>query len=230
MRRIATGTKATDLWGAGKHGFTEGDPQASVPPTDLSGNWFNDVQEELANVLEKTGKALDATFRLFDAIFDGVRTWKPEYTLAGVSSFFRWRTHKNSDNSDNSGLVVVTVAKYQAASSTTHSIDSADLENGLVAGIARVSIVRDNSGTVHYWRQYEVVFDIDNGVSSGMTSNPLGTAIDTTGGVVTGVTFAGVAGTSKIRVNVTFGASPGNTWNVIVHYSLTRNYCTEDQS
>lgn len=39
--------------------FTEGDPQAGVPATTVTADWLNHVQEELANLLESLGVALD---------------------------------------------------------------------------------------------------------------------------------------------------------------------------
>ena len=58
MRRIDTINRARNLFGSGKDGFTDGVPGTSALPTYLNGAWFNAVQEELANVLEKHGFAL----------------------------------------------------------------------------------------------------------------------------------------------------------------------------
>jgi len=70
MERITTSTKATDLFGAGKHGFKNGDPLSGDAPTQLNAAWFNEVQEELATVIEQAGIALDGAHRdqLYDAI------------------------------------------------------------------------------------------------------------------------------------------------------------------
>ena len=59
MDRIQTTTKAADLFGPGKHGFRNGDPAVPIPATHLDAGWFNQVQEELAHVIESTGTALD---------------------------------------------------------------------------------------------------------------------------------------------------------------------------
>lgn len=58
MERIATASRAIDLFGAGKDGFTEGTPLTGVPPTSLSAAWFNGVQEAIARVIEYGGVAL----------------------------------------------------------------------------------------------------------------------------------------------------------------------------
>ena len=55
MDRIATATKAVDLYGAGKHGFKNGNLGLGVAPTDLNAEWFNGVQEELLAVIENAG-------------------------------------------------------------------------------------------------------------------------------------------------------------------------------
>jgi hypothetical protein len=60
MKRIDTTTKATDLFGAGKHGFRDGDPLTGTPATQLNAAIFNHLQEEVARVIEGAGAALDS--------------------------------------------------------------------------------------------------------------------------------------------------------------------------
>lgn len=55
MDRISTSTKAVDLYGAGKHGFKNGNLGLGIAPTDLNAEWFNGVQEELLAVIEFAG-------------------------------------------------------------------------------------------------------------------------------------------------------------------------------
>ncbi|MHA6478899.1 gp53-like domain-containing protein [Stutzerimonas sp. KH-1] len=59
MRRISTLTAAQDLFGPGKHGFRNGDPANAILATRLQAEWFNALQEEVANVIEAAGFALD---------------------------------------------------------------------------------------------------------------------------------------------------------------------------
>lgn len=59
MDRINTGTKAENLFGAGKHGFRNGDLAIGVYPTDLDEDWFNGAQEELMSVIEDAGVVPD---------------------------------------------------------------------------------------------------------------------------------------------------------------------------
>lgn len=58
MHRIDSATASPDENGAGKDGFTEGDPGMGVPPTALTAPWFNDAQEELCNLIEAMGITL----------------------------------------------------------------------------------------------------------------------------------------------------------------------------
>lgn len=55
MQRIATSTKAVDLYGVGKHGFKDGNLTVGITPTDLEASWCNGVQEELVNLIEVAG-------------------------------------------------------------------------------------------------------------------------------------------------------------------------------
>lgn len=59
MRRIDTSTKAVDLFGAGKHGFKNGDPSLAILATKLNAEFFNATQEELASLIEYAGLTLD---------------------------------------------------------------------------------------------------------------------------------------------------------------------------
>lgn len=63
MKRISTATKVTDKFGAGKHGFTNGNVVGGIPATDLEDSWFDSVQEEIAGVIEALGVALDGNNR-----------------------------------------------------------------------------------------------------------------------------------------------------------------------
>jgi len=59
MHRIDTPTAQKDKFGAGKNGFTAGNPQTGTPATDLDNDYFDMLQEELAGVVEATGISLD---------------------------------------------------------------------------------------------------------------------------------------------------------------------------
>lgn len=71
MHRIDTPTAQKDKFGAGKNGFTRGNPQTGTPATDLDDDYFDTLQEELAGVVEAAGIAPDKTKRnqLLEALF-----------------------------------------------------------------------------------------------------------------------------------------------------------------
>ncbi|WP_431282731.1 hypothetical protein ACQW02_25540 [Humitalea sp. 24SJ18S-53] len=55
MLRITDPSAVVDKWGAGKPGFTDGDPLAGIGVTYLNAAWFDGVQEELVRTLEGYG-------------------------------------------------------------------------------------------------------------------------------------------------------------------------------
>jgi len=57
MHRIDNSTRLIDGNGAGKDGFTEGNP-GTVAATRVTDDWLNDSQEEVCNVIERTGLTL----------------------------------------------------------------------------------------------------------------------------------------------------------------------------
>lgn len=63
MHRIDTPTAQVDKFGAGKNGFTRGNPQTGVPATALDNDYFDAMQEELAGVVEAAGFALNKANR-----------------------------------------------------------------------------------------------------------------------------------------------------------------------
>ncbi|MCP1289810.1 hypothetical protein NK214_06355 [Chromobacterium sp. S0633] len=64
MQRVGNNRNpAVDMFGPGKNGFTAGNPQSGVAATTPGAEFFNAVQEELANVVEATGLVLDVARR-----------------------------------------------------------------------------------------------------------------------------------------------------------------------
>lgn len=59
MHRIDTATAQKDKFGAGKNGFTRGNPQTGTPATALDDDYCDMLQEELAAVVEASGTTLD---------------------------------------------------------------------------------------------------------------------------------------------------------------------------
>ncbi|MBN7120347.1 hypothetical protein BSU01_01260 [Erwinia billingiae] len=61
MHRIDTSTAQVDKFGAGKNGFTGGNPQTGELPTALDADFFDSVQEEIAGLIESAGLSLNKT-------------------------------------------------------------------------------------------------------------------------------------------------------------------------
>lgn len=59
MKRISTPTRVLNKFGAGKDGFTDGDVIGGIPSTDLEAALFDNLQEEIANVVETAGLTLN---------------------------------------------------------------------------------------------------------------------------------------------------------------------------
>ena len=59
MHRIDTKTAQKVKFGAGKNGFTRGNPQTGTPATDLDDDYFDMLQEELCSVVEASGASLE---------------------------------------------------------------------------------------------------------------------------------------------------------------------------
>lgn len=59
MQRISSLNRVLNLFGVGKDGFRNGDLASGIVPTEFNADWCNSVQEEIANVIEATGVALN---------------------------------------------------------------------------------------------------------------------------------------------------------------------------
>lgn len=58
MHRIDTPTSQKDKFGAGKNGFTRGNPQTAIPATQCDDDYFDSLQEEICRVVESAGITL----------------------------------------------------------------------------------------------------------------------------------------------------------------------------
>ncbi|MGY0151887.1 hypothetical protein ACVQ8M_05235 [Edwardsiella tarda] len=63
MHRIDTPTAQKDKFGAGKNGFTRGNPQTGTPATELDDDYFDALQEEIVGVIEAAAIQLDKSDR-----------------------------------------------------------------------------------------------------------------------------------------------------------------------
>jgi len=58
MHRIDSANVDPNEFGTGKAGFTAGDPEHGISPTDLNPDWLDSVQEEISGVVEGEGATL----------------------------------------------------------------------------------------------------------------------------------------------------------------------------
>lgn len=129
MHRIDSATAEADTHGAGKDGFTDGTPP-SIPPTDLTAKWFNATQEEICNIIEGFGVALD------DAQRDQVYT-----ILKGIGQLSLYGDGRDGASSPSSGTTTLAddklftnytpsgTAKIAAAGYRIHVSGTLDLTN-----------------------------------------------------------------------------------------------------
>lgn len=110
MKRIATATRKIDLFGAGKDGFTSGNVNSKIAPTQLSAAFFNDVQEEVATFIESLGLTLDPDDRnqLYKAA-RGQTTWQANGS--NVVRPYSWTSESNPSVVGGSVQMLVDTAK-----------------------------------------------------------------------------------------------------------------------
>ncbi|WP_237729414.1 hypothetical protein [Lelliottia amnigena] len=92
MHRIDTPTAQKDKFGAGKNGFTRGNPQTGTPATDLDDDYFDMLQEELAGVVEASGSVLDKS--------------KHNQLLTALSALLLSRSHPFADIKSDGAVAV----------------------------------------------------------------------------------------------------------------------------
>ena len=111
MHRIDSPSKDVDLFGVGKHGYTEGDPSTGDPATQTTDDHLNAFQEEIAGVVEDQGLILDKldNTQLLTAIklIMGdelvLGNWFEQanpknFSINGISSGFKFGASENFDH------------------------------------------------------------------------------------------------------------------------------------
>jgi hypothetical protein len=92
MHRIDTSTAQKDKFGAGKNGFTGGNPQTGELPTALDQNFFDALQEEICGVVEGGGIALNKADRgqmlkALKALFPAITLFANSMSSPGYQKF-----------------------------------------------------------------------------------------------------------------------------------------------
>lgn len=129
MHRIDTSTAQKDKFGAGKNGFTLGNAQTGVPPTEVSADILDALQEEICSVIEDndSGLVLDKTKnnQLSTAIKNIIRSagMLATETLRGVLKIAT-QTQTNAGSADD---VAITPKKMRSGFSMSFA------SNGYIA-------------------------------------------------------------------------------------------------
>ncbi|MGV3739638.1 hypothetical protein ACV8R5_24805, partial [Citrobacter freundii] len=144
MHRIDTPTAQKDKFGAGKNGFTRGNPQTGTPATDLDDDYFDMLQEELAGVVEASGVNLEKS--------------KHNQLLTALKALLLSRAHPFADiKADGAAAIAEALSNLglqffksspSSVSSAFTSVFSPDENIRIVLANNRVWGVQDNDGNV----------------------------------------------------------------------------------
>lgn len=86
--------------------FTDGVPESGLPATRLNASWFNTIQRELSNIVQKAGMALSKSDdgQVFSAIFKYIK----DNGISGIKKAFKF-TDENTHHAldiDANGVVI----------------------------------------------------------------------------------------------------------------------------
>jgi len=135
MHRIDTSTAQKDKFGAGKNGFTGGNPQTGELPTALDADYFDSLQEEISSVIEAAGLTLSkaANSQLKDAI--------TRLTLSRKSPF-------SDIKSDGSAALSTARSNLGLGSQALQSSDAVNIIGGN-ATLSNLTVTTFNGKTVN---------------------------------------------------------------------------------
>lgn len=164
MQRISTPTKALDLYGAGKHGFKDGNLASGVLPTDLEADWFNGMQEEALSVVEGAGLVPDGESftQVRDAIEIMGRKRSGAIASATGSSDVLVGVYTPVVLALTNGLTVYLRASYANATATPTFTpkDGAIAAKDIVKGNGLALIAGDIAGAGHWLTlKYDLTLD-----------------------------------------------------------------------
>lgn len=145
MHRIDTPTVQTDKFGAGKNGFTRGNPETGVPATALDDDYFDAVQEELAGIVEAAGIILDKSNRA--QVLAAIKK------LIGSETNTKYlKTDNNLIEIKNAGAVAVAaaIANLNLQTTVSRATGALQISNNLseiaTAGTAAIAATLANLG------------------------------------------------------------------------------------
>lgn len=138
MHRIDTATAQKDKFGAGKNGFTRGNPQTGTPATDLDDDYCDMLQEELAGVVEASGATLDKE--------------KHNQLLTALGALLLSRKNPFADiKADGAAAVAEALSNLGFQSGTTSTGGWIRLQNGFLFQWGRIDSAAAGGGTDVYF-------------------------------------------------------------------------------
>jgi hypothetical protein len=162
MQRIATATKAVDLYGVGKHGFKDGNLGLGIVPTDMDAAWCNGLQEEVVNCIETAGLvATGATLtQLRDAIAIAVRLQSAAYASAGGTADALTGIYAPVVPALVNGLTLYVRAALANATTTPTFAPNGLAAKTIVKGNGLALVAGDIAGAGHWVElQYDLTLD-----------------------------------------------------------------------
>lgn len=219
MERIATSTRAVDLFGAGKDGYKNGDPQAGEAATELSADALNAIQEELAGIIETADLTLSAADKtqLTQAVGLLIRGWLPEYTSEfGKPRLFRSTQYGNERDTWYAYEQVDGHLNQTSGNNLTSTI--AVPSNTHFFGTARIVIARTDSSAAE--AGYMMVFHGKN-VAGTAAINHEDLLYGDDGGLAISSVYMDFS-SDTIKVKALLGAVPGGKkYNMNVHWQFS---------
>jgi hypothetical protein len=222
MRRIDTATKAEDLNGVGKDGFTSGNSNSGIPPTQVSAQWFNDSQEEICRVIEDAGVTLgSATDQLSFAIEGRIRYRRPIQFTQSLHSF---RSHNTAgDVRDNWRVWEATDYKKGVAGNTTQLLFffnlPTELQNCQMWVEVWANLVDDVD--IDYYSNVHLRASVKRVTGSPVIQKSTEVDIDTDGGNPYDVVWSLVGGGgSLLTLSAELPVAIGSSFNIFAHMKI----------
>ena len=205
MHRIDTSTAQKDKFGAGRNGFTRGNPQTGTPATDLDDDYFDSIQEELAALVEASGAALDKSKR--NQVLTALKAMFGAGRLLNVKTFTTSGTYTKTPGTSHVRVRVWGAGGGGANTSTAGQAGGGGCGGGYSEGyldtleIATLTVTVGAGGS-------NVAAGV-NGTGGTGGSSSFGSIIVATGGTGSTPTSAGGVGSGGNIMNFTANPSQG---------------------
>lgn len=212
MDRISTTNKAVDLFGAGRHGFKDGDLALGIAPTELNAAWFNAVQEELMAIIEAAGIVPSAGTRnqVLTALRSaGVHQTPAQFdnsTQAATSAFVQRALGNYRGFYSTASALTLTAAHvggFMLTSGSTNYTITLPAANSIGGGGA-ITFTNGGTGVVSVARAGTDVININAGTATAISLQPGDTLTIVTNG---SNAWAVSGGSANLLNSAAFGSS-----------------------